>query len=117
MDRRRVVVGVDGSAAGRRALTWALDHAADAEVVVVTAFEGTAAGAAKPHSRSSAHKSAAARRQHAEVAAVIAEHPLANPLSCRVLPGPAAKVLAEQTRDAEMLVLGSHGHGPVETRL
>ena len=116
MSPHRVVVGVDGSAAGRRALDWALEHAAEREVLVLTAFEGVGA-TDLPHPRSDARRHHAAVRQRDTLAAALAEHSVESTITCKVLPGPAARVLTDNARDSDLLVIGSHGHGPIETRL
>lgn len=117
-----ITVGVDGSDGGRRALAWALRHAAitGAEVDAVTVFYY--ADSADPHHVPS--RRAADRRREAEriskreVDAVLAAHPGAPRVTRYVVPAPAiAPALRRATAPGALLVVGSHGHGALESRL
>ena len=118
MDRgaQRIVVGVDGSDGGRAALRWALEEAAlrKATVDAVLAWHLTflagspavavafdpAEEAADAHRRLEQLVSEAVGSDHAgvEVSSIVAE-------------GTAARVLLDVAKGADLLVLGSRGHG------
>lgn len=97
----RIVVGVDGSEGGRRALDWALADADRHRGVVhaVVAWDGT------DRSLAAADQTLAEALTHARAA-----YP-ALPLTGDTIAGQAAEVLVRASRTADLLVLGSHGHG------
>jgi nucleotide-binding universal stress UspA family protein len=106
-----IVVGVDGSEIGRRALSWALDEATRTghQVRAVTAWSGSMSaqpGLFDP-------KAAAERAEHLlaeEVRAVNADRPVPVPVQQEVIEGEPAKTLVAASTEAALLVLGSHGH-------
>jgi nucleotide-binding universal stress UspA family protein len=106
-----IVVGVDGSEIGRRALRWALDEAARTgyQVRAITAWSAGASmqpGMFDP-------KAAAEGAEHMlaeEVRAVNADRPEPMPVQQQVVEGEAAKTLLAASTEAALLVLGSHGH-------
>jgi nucleotide-binding universal stress UspA family protein len=109
---QRFVVGVDGSAAGRAALRWAVAQAADHDggsIHVVAAWrrEAPSPGASKAASP----KDRLTEMLAAEVAAIGVDGHAGTEISTAVVEGSPADVLAEASRDADMLVLGKHGHG------
>lgn len=111
-----VVVGVDGSSGGRRALAVALDLGRDlgAVVEVVTAWtwdtlaetpldvEVSTPGAARQHAEA---------LQAEDVAQVRAAAQDPPPVSAEVVEGAPGPVLCRAAREGRVLVLGSHGHG------
>jgi nucleotide-binding universal stress UspA family protein len=112
MDRKdTIVVGVDGSEIGRRALRWALGEAARTgyQVRAITAWSAsmsTQPGLFDP-------KAAAERAEHLlaeEVRAVNADRPEPLPVEQQVVEGEPAKTLVAASTEAALLVLGSHGH-------
>jgi nucleotide-binding universal stress UspA family protein len=118
-ERPTIVVGVDGSPDARAAVGYALDDAVrrGARVRAVCAVEepqywavayGMSAPAPMPEMTAATQKAA-----QQLVDEVRAEHPGSTdvPLDVRALVGPAAKVLIEQARDADLLVLGHRGRG------
>lgn len=105
---RRIVVGVDGSACSKSALAWAAHQAelTGAVVEAVTAWELPATSGLNPQLYLD-YPAAAAKMLTdaiAEVDSRAAVHP-------RVKPGHAAEVLVEASAGAELLVVGSRGHG------
>jgi nucleotide-binding universal stress UspA family protein len=109
-----IVVGVDGSEGGRRALRWAVAEAHRTEAAVKAVTGWTWDGA--EHSPGAGPTS---QRQRAEaicgrdVKAVADELGTAVPIVHEVAEGTADRVLTDAARDARLLVLGSHGHGHV----
>lgn len=118
---RRITVGVDGSPGGRRALAWAIRHAVDTGAIVdiVTAYEPEPL----PYDADGTNgcdlsRDFAADRQQLDLSEVLAHIPGPRPaLVQRMIPGHAVDVLIEAARDADLLVLGSHGRGQLATTL
>jgi nucleotide-binding universal stress UspA family protein len=110
MQTYRIVVGFDGSDGGFRALSWAVAEAATrgGTVQAVTAWQWTepelGADIRAEHDKlarlSLDEAITAVRKDHPEVA-VAGESVLGTPV----------EVLTRAARDADLLVLGSHGHG------
>lgn len=112
---RRVVVGVDASEASRRALAWALRYARGkaARVLVVHAWHLAEEYVWLPHLPPPADPTEVAREGlHRLVADVVGETGATDvDVDVCVSEGHAAKVLADASRGAELLVVGSRGHG------
>jgi nucleotide-binding universal stress UspA family protein len=115
-----VVVGVDGSPGGRRALEWAMAEAArrDAALQVVTAWTwdvpyDTPSGAAS-RAEERARLDEQIQAQVREVAEAM-EHPPV--ISVELVEGRPVDALAHAARSAALLVLGSHGHSRLRTAL
>ncbi|GIF45071.1 universal stress protein [Actinoplanes xinjiangensis] len=115
---QRIVVGVDSSAGSAEALRWALAHArlTGATVEAVTAWQVPPMFAYAygwtPTGIDDAGIIRYAEKTLAETVAQVQgedDHPV--PVTTRVLGGPAAQVLIEASKGAELMVLGSHGHG------
>jgi nucleotide-binding universal stress UspA family protein len=114
---RRVVVGVDGSPGARAALLFALHDAVrrDLPVEGVVAYQTLdpwmdlyVLGRDAPDQA----RTAAIERARTFVAGVLAAGPQPPPvLSLRVVPGSAADALVRASHEAELLVVGSRGHG------
>lgn len=111
-ERPKVVVGLDRSAGGRRALNWALGEAMrrGAELHVVTAWhwdgiEESFLGATNP---GEAHDAAEQHQREAleETLSGAGQRP---PVVPQLLRGDSADVLVNAGHDAELLVVGSHG--------
>ena len=113
----RVVVGVDGSAGGRAALLFALHDAArrGLPVEAVSAYlppdywmDFYAMGIKAPdHART-----AAEQRVHTVLAEVLPQGPQPSPpVTVRVELGSAADALIRASSGADLLVVGSRGHG------
>jgi nucleotide-binding universal stress UspA family protein len=118
-ERYAVVVGVDGSTASQAALRFALVDAArrGVGVRVVSAFVPPEYWAVSYglSSLPTLDELAGDCEQVGRdaVAAVVALEPELGevPVELVALPGPAAKALIEQARDADLLVLGHRGRG------
>lgn len=115
----KIVVGIDGSEASKNALRWAVEDARvrGAEVVALHAYEGPmpapdAAPAAPidlPGLVADIHDSA--QRFVTE----LVEEVVGNAVTVNVAPiaveDEPARALLDAARDADLLVVGSHGHG------
>lgn len=111
---RFIVVGVDGSKQSSAALAWAAEEAAlrgtSLEVVHAWQLPALAYGdIAVPVSFEGLGTAAAAMLDE-QVTSVLGEHPPV-PLVREVREGPAAQVILEVAKGAEMVVLGSRGRG------
>lgn len=115
----KIVVGIDGSEESRNALRWALDEARlrSAEIVAVHAWEapptvpepGPAPGFDLVGILPEVVE-ASERLVKAVVEEVVGDDPDVT-VEAVTIQGPAASVLVEAARDADMLVVGSRGHG------
>jgi nucleotide-binding universal stress UspA family protein len=113
---KTVVVGVDGSPASRVALTWAAAEAADhgADLVVVNVWEHTLLPPAGSLSVSEKYVPDPSQRTADELVQVIKEELGDEPavlVQPRVKQGTPAKVLIEESANADLLVVGTRGHG------
>jgi nucleotide-binding universal stress UspA family protein len=107
----RIVVGVDGSEGGERALRWAIREAAahHGTVTAVTAWNWAGVDTATITGPEEA-------RRHVEevLGKAIVKALNDNPrvaVAAEAIFGAAGPVLTEAARTADLLVLGSHGHG------
>ena|SRR5436305_2263873 len=105
----RIVVGFDGSEGGVRALDWAVAEAArrGGAVHAVSAWQWT-----QPELGVDIrveHEKLAVQALDDAVAVARRAHPDVT-VSTEVAAGPAAELLTRATADADLLVLGSHGH-------
>jgi nucleotide-binding universal stress UspA family protein len=113
---KTIVVGVDGSPGSRRALTWAAAEAADhgADLIVVNVWEHTLLPPAGSVSVSEHYVPDPSQRTAEDLLGVIKEE-LGDDPPVRVQPqvkqGRPAKVLIEESADADLLVVGNRGHG------
>ncbi|MER7251406.1 universal stress protein [Kribbella sp. NPDC000426] len=122
-DRRgQVVVGVDGSAESRNAIAFAVGFAeqTDASVTAVLAWnepQSTGPGDMlfPVHDLDALEEESAADLSEA-VAGQAVDHPDVK-LVEKLVRGPAAKVLAAESRDADLLVVGSRGRGRIRSLL
>jgi nucleotide-binding universal stress UspA family protein len=107
-----VVVGVDGSDSSRQALIWAVQYAAliGAEVDAVISWNyptGYGMGAVA----SDWNPGEDACGLLADTVASVLGDDVPVRLTQQVRQGNAAQVLLDETKDAQMLVVGSRGHG------
>lgn len=100
---RVILVGLDGSAASRRALDWALDEARrrSCSVEVVTAFSDV------PVSSDRLTRVGAARVQAAAASEMVPSD-YDRPVSFQAMEGGPADVLTHLSDRAELVVIGSH---------
>ncbi|HWD55864.1 MAG TPA: universal stress protein [Acidimicrobiales bacterium] len=109
----RIVVGVDGSRSSLDALSWAGRQAAmtSACLEVVTTWEWPSSyGWAVPVPEDFDPEGDVRRTLEATVEPVRAAHPEVQ-VTARVVGGHPAPVLVEASKGAELLVVGSRGHG------
>jgi len=119
MSGRRIIVGVDGSKASSAALQWALDEARDrgsdtqVHLVHVTPLEYVSAltgEAIAPRDDPAAEERG--RRLLGDLARRVAADGFGDvPVTTQQLTGQIAQSLLGASQDADMLVLGSRGHG------
>jgi nucleotide-binding universal stress UspA family protein len=113
---KTVLVGVDGSPSSRTALGWAAAEASDhqADLVVLNVWEHTltlplGSGSVSPRELPDTSEGAAEK-----LLGVIREELGEDPpvrVQPRVAQGNAAQVLIEHSIDADLLVVGTRGHG------
>jgi len=108
----RIVVGVDGSDSSQKALRWALHQAqltgSIVEALITWEYPTFSAGSASPEAFSFAEN--AQKVLAATVSDTIGEQPPVG-IGESVVFGNAPQALLHASRGAELLVLGSRGHG------
>lgn len=116
-NKERVVVGVDGSPASAVALAWAARYAkaVGATLRAVLAWHyPAAAGEAPIGVAPSSVTSDVERGRHEEldkaIAATLGDSPSIE-IERKIAYGHPSQVLIEQSQDADLLVVGSRGHG------
>jgi len=113
---KTVVAGVDGSTASRAALTWAAAEAAEhgAELVVVHVWEPPLLAAAGlgsvPHGPIAETAKDAEKLLLGVVTEELGDNPPV-PVQPRVKRGHPAEVLIDESKDADLLVVGTRGRG------
>lgn len=108
-----IVVGVDGSDQSRRALEWALRQAAyeNADVIAVHAWQMPVTyGTGAMLMPTSVFADDAKAALNAAIDAVGTDLPDAR-IERSVVEGNPAKVLIDKAKGADLLVVGSRGHG------
>jgi nucleotide-binding universal stress UspA family protein len=108
---RRVVVGVDGSQPSRHALQWArfMAHVLNATIDAVTVWDITSIMASEWVDDWNPEEEAATGL-HKTLAEVFGSQPM-PPIREIVRRGSAASELVQASQGAQLLVLGSRGHG------
>lgn len=121
MDAREhvIVCGVDGSPAGRRALDWAIDEArrrnCRLRAVAVWWWDGLQAGSVSTSPIEARHRAEeVVNRVLNEALADVDDPPETERLA---IEGRPSERLCFAALDAELLVLGSHGHGAIHNTL
>ena len=109
--RRRIVVGVDGSPASLAALEWAVRQASLTGSVVeaVTAWQFPATYGGYPVDAGTDWQANAQAIQETAVKEALGDE--ASALVRRVAEGHSVRVLLDAAAGAELLVVGSRGHG------
>ena len=113
---KTIVVGVDGSPSSRKALVWAAAEAADhsADLVVLNVWEHTLLPPSGSVSVSERYVPDPSQRTAEdlvdEIQEALGEDPPV-PVQPRVKQGNPAKVLIEESAGADLLVVGTRGHG------
>lgn len=107
----RIVVGVDGSNSSRRALKWAAEEAEriGAELQAVMTWHNPYPDMWIIHDPSGTKPiELTGRALERIVKGVLGDHPAID-VEISAIEGPAAKVLVEISKDADMLVVGNRG--------
>lgn len=114
--RHLIVVGVDGSDGGRRALEWAVREAdvrgSAVEAVAAWSWDGIEFGPVTATNPTEAKERATAMLDR-EIQALTARHGSHIPVAAEVIEGSPGAALAHAGRAADLIVLGSHGHSRV----
>jgi nucleotide-binding universal stress UspA family protein len=117
--QRRIVVGVDGSDCSEIALRWAADEAEyrGATLVVVTTWTALPPPVVHPyagfHDRNPGDPREAAMSALGQIVGRVLQDRPNLSVERLAIPGDTAKVLIEQSRDADMVVVGARGTGGV----
>jgi nucleotide-binding universal stress UspA family protein len=111
-----IVVGVDGSEGGRRALDWAAQEAIArdgvVQAIIAWSWDGMEYGPIAA-TRPEEEKRRAAHVLDREIAELTGRRGSHVPVAAEVIEGRPADVLAHAARSADLLALGSHGHSRV----
>jgi nucleotide-binding universal stress UspA family protein len=115
---KRIVVGVDGSDTSRKALAWAYDEAAHhaAQITAVSTWHPPAMPMTPPYGSLPPEGYAGQPQRDALdlLEKFVADLEVRDPavdVSTSVEQGNPAEVLIERSKDADLLVVGSRGHG------
>jgi nucleotide-binding universal stress UspA family protein len=112
MTTYRVVVGVDGSEGSLRALEWAVrqvrERGGSVQAVMAYEWPGSEAALLAGHGDDAQRQHVTDTLNHA-VEEVRREYKDV-PVAAEILQGSAPHKLAEASKDADLLVVGSHGH-------
>jgi nucleotide-binding universal stress UspA family protein len=114
-----VVCGVDSSPASRRALEWAVADATrrGATLRVVTAWSGYGMEAIGMVSTPAEAERGCARMQSSVVDAVLSTVENPPEVERRVVEDRPSEALIAASVDADLVVLGSHGHGAAHDKV
>jgi len=110
---RRIVVGVDGSVSSQAALAWAVRqaHLTGAVVEAVTAWQFPSAYGYPVPTLDTDFEELATKTVKDAIAGVLAGDDAAHSIRYKVVEGNAARVLIDESAGADLLVVGSRGHG------
>jgi nucleotide-binding universal stress UspA family protein len=118
---QRIVVGIDGSDASKKALRWAIDNAGGAEVVALHAYDVLVSAVdATPTPPPDAFGVAIDIHEGAiRLATALVDEAAGEDsnVTVKAVEGPPAEVLLEAAADADLLAVGSHGAGLAELLL
>jgi nucleotide-binding universal stress UspA family protein len=120
-DSRPIVVGVDGSAASRAALRWAVDEAArrGCAIDAILAWQGgygVMIGAVTPNLLVGSTPEGERERGRRVLADAVADVD-AGEVRVVLVTQEAGPALVEASRTASLLVVGTHGAGPIRSAL
>lgn len=117
--KQLIVCGVDGSPASRRALEWAVAEAAmrQADIRVVSAWSGYGMEAIGAVSTPEDAEREAGRAQQRVLDAVLGGVEQPPAVEQVVVEDRPAHALVTASVDADLLVMGSHGHSGAHDRL
>ncbi|MCP2328753.1 nucleotide-binding universal stress UspA family protein [Hamadaea flava] len=108
----RIVVGIDGSEAARRALHWAVTEAEvrDGTVQAIAVWHWDGSGTFAPMATTPAEERDRAQAVLTrEVESMVKDFPTVA-VTADIIEGHPARELTKAARDADLLALGSHGH-------
>jgi nucleotide-binding universal stress UspA family protein len=116
-DIKRMVVGVDGSGCSYRAMQWAhtvaTEHGAD--LLVVTTWRPQQISPATPGgmfvAATDVHPKKLAEEALSDALATLPASSATSAVRHEVIEGIAAKVLIDLSSEADLVVVGSQGHG------
>jgi nucleotide-binding universal stress UspA family protein len=112
---QRIVVGIDGSDASRKALRWAIDNAGDAEVVALHAYDVLVSAQDATPSQPADFAGLALELHEGAIrfATAIVDEVAGedSTVTVKAVEGPPAEVLIEEATGADLLAVGSHGAG------
>lgn len=113
--QQRVVVGVDGSAGSVAALGWAARYAQQAgatvRAVLAWHYPGAAGGPPVEVSPLRPENERQMRDRLNEAVTQVYPGPASDNVEAKVSYGHPAEVLIDESRDADLLVVGHRGHG------
>ncbi|HTU74073.1 MAG TPA: universal stress protein [Trebonia sp.] len=111
--KQRIVVGVDGSESSKAALRWAIRQAklTDARVDAVMAWRYPSAYGLAAMAGSEVDLEGSARKDLIEILNEVSALEPDVPVQPMVTEGHAAEVLVRAASGADLLVVGSRGHG------
>ena len=110
----RILVGVDGSEGSRRALRWAIGEAAAHEAALHALIVWQSPydfGEALYFPVDEGKLAEGAKQRVAESIAEVAGEAPGVQIDCLVVEGDPAETLCERSAEADLLVVGSRGHG------
>jgi nucleotide-binding universal stress UspA family protein len=114
LSERRIVVGIDGSEPSKQALRWAIEQAgltgATVEAVIVWEYPATYAWGTVVIFDAAELADASERALVETVAEVAGDEPPVR-IDSLVITGHPAYELVQQAKGADLLVVGSRGHG------
>jgi nucleotide-binding universal stress UspA family protein len=112
-NRKRIVVGVDGSESSKAALRWAIAQAklTGATIDAVMAWRYPSTYGLATIADNEADLEGSARKALIEILNEVSTLEPDVPVHPMVAEGHAAEVLVRTARDADLLVVGSRGHG------
>jgi len=108
----RIVAGIDGSASSLRALEWAARQAelTDATLEVIAAWEWPSALGWSSIPNNYDPQQDTRKELESLITPLRAAHPHLE-VTSKIVEGHPAPVLVEESRGADLLVVGSRGHG------